>query len=218
MNKATYLEARSRIYDNLGEIALALGSPVRLRIIQFLTNRSQSSVEEISQGTGQLIGSTSQHLQKLRQAGLVRVKKEGVSRIYSLSNPDIISLWINLQELAVKISPEIRDDEELLSPSDLCSSRSLKEVLKDVKSNKALIIDVREDLDVLGTPVEGSLKIPAKKVLEASKKFVKNRPIYLFCRGRYCDLATTAVLALRERGYEAYRLKENSAQLNQFFK
>lgn len=212
MNTQTYAESRSLIFEHLGEIAQALASPARLRIIQHLTNRP-SHVEEISQFIGQPIGSASQHLQKLKQVGLVSIEKQGTSRLYKLANTKVVEAWLALQNLASEVDPTIREEEEKIAPSELCATCDLEDVVEQVKNKKAVLIDVRSSADVDLTPVEGALHLPAEGILSKASDLPKSKTIYLFCRGRYCERATTAVLALRKKGFKAYRLNQNCIQI-----
>jgi rhodanese-related sulfurtransferase len=42
----------------------------------------------------------------------------------------------------------------------------------------------------------------------------KKKTIYVFCRGRYCAMATDAVRILRKSGFEAYSLRESSYSIS----
>ncbi|WP_374074449.1 ArsR/SmtB family transcription factor [Bdellovibrio bacteriovorus] len=212
MNTQTNAESRSLIFEHLGEIAQALASPARLRIIQHLTNRP-SHVEEISQFIGQPIGSASQHLQKLKQVGLVSIEKQGTSRLYRLANPKVVEAWLALQNLAAEVDPMIREEEEKIAPSEVCASCDIEDVIEQVQNKKAVLIDVRSLADAESTPVKGAIHIPAEGILAKAGDLPKSKTIYLFCRGRYCERATTAVLALRKKGFKAYRLKANCIQI-----
>lgn len=215
MKTSTAQQTKSLIFEHLGEMAQALASPVRLRIIQHLTNRS-SHVEELSHFTGYPLGTVSQHLQKLRQAGLVKIEKQGTSRLYSLANKKVVEVWVGLQELASVVDPFVREKEEEIAPLEICARESVAEILEQVENKRAILIDVRDEADTDSTPVNGALHIPCEKVLSRLQELPKSKTIYLFCRGRYCELATNAVHLLRKKGFKAFRLKENSIQIGQY--
>ena len=79
---------KDEIFDIASRILGALNSPVRLRIIQVLSN-GPKSVEEIAIMLDQKVGNTSQHLQKMSRESLVYSKKDGVKRVYQIKNQEV---------------------------------------------------------------------------------------------------------------------------------
>lgn len=205
-------QARNNVYENLGRIVQSMSAPARLRVLQILSNHP-STVEALSEATGQSVGNISQHLQKMKAAGLVNVKKEGVSRIYSLADPKVAQLWLSLQDLAEKVSEPIRSDESIIAPPELCSDLKTHEILKLVRDKKAVLVDVRPLEDFQATPVLHAQHIPVDEVTEHIKKLPKSKKIFLFCRGRYCNMANPAVESLRQNGFDAYRLTQSCQEL-----
>lgn len=208
------LQIRTKIYEDLGNIAQSMSAPVRLKILQNLSN-GPSSVEGLSLLINETIGNTSQHLQKMLRAGLLQCEKNGVSRTYSLTNNKILDLWFALQSLASDLSPHIKDGEEHLSPKELCSDLKLNEVINLVQNKKAILVDAREQKDAESTPVLGAINIPTNQINHKIKELSKSKIIFVFCRGRYCSLANPIVIALRKHGHKAYRLKETYYQITQ---
>ena len=99
-------EARGEVFTALSEIAHAMAAPARLRIIQILSNRS-FSVEELSDWIGESIANTSQHLQKLKKAGMVADSRLGLKRTYSLTNPRITDSLLQFQKIASDTHPKV---------------------------------------------------------------------------------------------------------------
>lgn len=207
------LQYKRRIFENLGSITQSLASPARLRILHILSNKP-CTVEVISEMVDENIGNTSQHLQRMLRTGLVRCEKQGVRRIYSLANSKILDIWLNLQELAIEIAPQVQVDENYLSPAELCSDLELSEILKLVKLGKAVLVDSRSEEEFECSPVKGALSVPASQLSKFTTSLSKSRTVFIFCRGRYCVLANQVVISLRKKGFKAYRLKETSHQIN----
>lgn len=207
---------RERIYENLGHLTQAMAAPARLRILQILSNKP-CTVESLSQMIDETVGNTSQHLQKMLRSGLVRCEKNGVSRIYSLSNNKVLDAWLSLQDLASDLIPQIQSDEEELCPLELCSEQTAPEILKQVKSGKAILIDARMLEEFESTPVFGALHIPNAQLNKHLSTLPKSKTIFIFCRGRYCPMANATVIALRKKGYKAFRMKETSYQINKAY-
>jgi DNA-binding transcriptional ArsR family regulator len=64
--------------------ARALGSGTRLRILQRLSENLEQGVAELSEAVGHSPPLVSWHVRRLRQAGLVRARREGRLVKYSL--------------------------------------------------------------------------------------------------------------------------------------
>lgn len=205
---------KTRVFENLGHIAQSMAAPARLRILQILSNKS-CTVETLSQMIDSTVGNTSQHLQKMLRAGLVRCEKDGVSRIYSLANNKVLDVWLSLQNLASDLMPQIQEDEETFCPPELCSGLTTAEILKQVASGKAILIDARMAEDFENTPALGALHIPSSQLNKHLSTLSKTKNIFVFCRGRYCALANPVVMSLRKKGFKAFRIKETSYQINQ---
>jgi len=82
------------------KIVKALCNPVRLKIIQCLSE-SDKTVTQLIGNCSLSQSAVSQHLMKLKSAGLVKNKPEGREIIYSLSNKNlskISTLILNLSK------------------------------------------------------------------------------------------------------------------------
>lgn len=213
-NKQHLESVRARIFENISLITQCLASPARLRILQILSHRP-CTVETISKRANESIANTSQHLQKLLKAGIVVCDKQGVSRVYQLANDEVIETWLSLQRLAGELNLQIQNDERVVCPPELMTDMEISQVIKLVKSEKALLIDVREEEEALNTPAPHSIHLSADKFEKSIKDLPKSKTIFVFCRGRYCSMANPVVEILRKKGYRAFRLRETSYQLKQ---
>ncbi len=82
-------ERQWRIYQLQSEICRTLSDPKRLLILNELRD-GERSVTELANDLGLSQANASQHLAQLRQRGLVKFRKEGVSVYYSLTTPRIM--------------------------------------------------------------------------------------------------------------------------------
>jgi DNA-binding transcriptional ArsR family regulator len=73
----------------------ALAEPTRRRIVEFLAERERSAGESAAQFDAARPG-VSRHLRVLREEGLVRVRKDGRRRVYSLDPRPLADLdaWL----------------------------------------------------------------------------------------------------------------------------
>lgn len=211
-----FSETRGFVYEKIGRIALAIASPQRLKLIQLLA-QAPWSVEVLSEMTGESIANTSQHLQKLLREGLVKVRKNGVNRIYELKSPYLLDLWVNLQDLAHAVAPELDDAEDELTDKKLEAPFSASEIIKKVRRKKAVLIDARDKWESEMTPVKAALAIPLKELSKRFHELPQGIPIIVLCRGRYCAIASHSVRLLRTKGFEAYRIREAAFQINQLW-
>ncbi len=205
-------EARTEVFSSLSELAQALSAPVRLRIIQILSNRPLG-VEELSDRIGESVANTSQHLQKLKKSGMVTDSRQGVQKTYSIKNPGVTEAFLQFQKIASRLLPKMRQAEEELCPSDLKPDASLETVLKEVREKKAVLIDVRDREEFEASPASLAAFFPRENLKKSAQDLSKRKTVYAFCRGRYCSLANDVVRDLRKRGFRAYRLAEMSYEI-----
>jgi DNA-binding transcriptional ArsR family regulator len=80
--------------DLLTEAASAfalLASPARLHIVWLLT-QGESDVTGLADRVGGALPAVSQHLAKLKLAGLVRARREGRRVVYLVDDPDVVAM------------------------------------------------------------------------------------------------------------------------------
>ena len=85
-------------YEERAELLKALSNPVRLRIVHGLLRRGCHNVGCMEANTGQSQSCISQHLQKLRAAGVVSTERCGNEVIYHVSSPVAAGLVAVLME------------------------------------------------------------------------------------------------------------------------
>src|SRR5438094_7132842 len=93
--------AKAALFDALASVAQALGSGRRAEIVDVLA-QGERSVEELANEISQSVANTSQHLQVLARAGLVRSRREGTRIIYRLASDRVGDLWAAVRDLAVR--------------------------------------------------------------------------------------------------------------------
>lgn len=201
MKKKTY--NLNNVFEKVAKLGGSLGSPARLKIL-YLIAQAPRSVETISDFTGEKIGNTSQHLQKLLNEGLVVVRKEKLQRIYSLKNEKVADLIENLFDLH-----ECLSDNE----TEIDNVASINGILEEIKNQKAFLVDVRDVCETKETPVPNALKIPIEELEAKVKELDKNKTYYLFCRGRACSLAKEGLKIFESAGLRAIKIKDSPITL-----
>ncbi len=87
--KKVYFKVDQNKLDRASDIMRALAHPLRLNILEFIDKNKVINVNKIYNTLHLEQSITSQHLKILRQAGLVRTKREGKFIFYSLEYPTI---------------------------------------------------------------------------------------------------------------------------------
>ncbi len=101
------------IYEMQAEICAALASPVRLRILELVSEREHTS-SELLEELGIPKANLSQHLSVLRDAGILSTRKEGLFQYASLALPKIKDACaIVTKVLMEKIEKEEKSRAEL---------------------------------------------------------------------------------------------------------
>ncbi|BEL39232.1 hypothetical protein Isolate57625_25870 [Mycobacteroides abscessus subsp. abscessus] len=86
------MDARQPLYRMKADFFKTLGHPVRIRVLELLSERDQA-VSEMLPEVGIEAANLSQQLAVLRRAGLVTARREGLSVLYTLTSPRSPSCW-----------------------------------------------------------------------------------------------------------------------------
>src|SRR4029450_7559555 len=79
---------KREVFQELARVGNALASAVRLELLELLA-QGESSVDRLAQLTGCSVANTSQHLQKLKQAGLILGRKQGQFVYYRIASDEV---------------------------------------------------------------------------------------------------------------------------------
>ncbi|WP_079612729.1 ArsR/SmtB family transcription factor, partial [Mycobacteroides abscessus] len=85
------MDARQPLYRMKADFFKTLGHPVRIRVLELLSERDQA-VSEMLPEVGIEAANLSQQLAVLRRAGLVTARREGLSVLYTLTSPQVAQL------------------------------------------------------------------------------------------------------------------------------
>lgn len=198
---------KQNLFDQFARIGKALSSGARLEILEFLA-QGERSVEALAKVSGLSVANTSQHLQRLRQTGLVTIRKEGQRVFYSLPDNSVIQLLDLLRKIAENNLAEVeRLVRAYLKTKDELEPVPAEEALKRAKKGLVTIIDVRPPEEFKAGHIPGAINAPLKELGEYAKKLDRNKEIVAYCRGPYCVLAFEAVEQLRLNGFKASRIE-----------
>ena len=201
-------EAKTALFDGLVTAAKALASGRRAEIIDVLT-QGERSVEEIAAEIDQSVANTSQHLQQLLRAGLVRTRRDGNRIHYELAGPRVAELWAMLRDVAAEHHAEIeRLATAYLGDRSQLETVSRAELRRRLGRKNVMILDVRPAREYEAGHVAGARSVPIDELARRIRDLPKHTQIVAYCRGPYCVYADDAVRTLRRRGRKAVRLED----------
>jgi len=197
---------KHELFSQFARVAKAMGNANRLELLEFLA-QGERSVDELATITRLSVANTSQHLQHLRQTGLVLTRKEGLKVYYRLSGDDVIGLLDCLRGVAERRVAEVdRLIDTYLTVKDSLEPIAAEELLQRVNDGLVTVLDVRPVEEYEAGHLAGAINIPLAELENHLDKLASNKEVIAYCRGPHCVLAFDAVARLREKGLEARRL------------
>ncbi|HEX5582280.1 metalloregulator ArsR/SmtB family transcription factor [Gaiella sp.] len=198
--------AKSALFDALASVARALGSGRRAEIVDVLA-QGERSVEEIADEIDQSVANTSQHLQVLARAGLVRTRREGTRVFYRLASDRVGDLWAAVRDVAGRHVAEVNVlADEYLGARDELEQLSADELEQRLARGDVVLLDVRAEREYRAGHIAGARSAPLSELQSLLPTLPQRREIVAYCRGPYCVYADDAVRLLRTRGLKARRL------------
>jgi rhodanese-related sulfurtransferase len=199
--------AKATLFDALASVAQALGNGRRAEMVDLLA-QGERSVDEIAHGIDQSVANTSQHLQVLARAGLVRSRREGTRVIYRLASDRVGELWAGVRDVAVHHVAEVGVfADDYLGERDEVEQLSAEELARRLARDQVVVLDVRPELEYRAGHIVGARSAPLTELPSLIPDMPRRREIVAYCRGPYCVYADDAVRLLRARGLKALRLE-----------
>jgi rhodanese-related sulfurtransferase/DNA-binding transcriptional ArsR family regulator len=200
--------AKDALFDGLARVAKALGNGRRAEIVDVLS-QGERSVDQIAGEVEQSVANTSQHLQVLLGAGLVRTRRSGTRVIYALSSPRVAQLWAVVRDVA---ADQVSELDELaaayLGDRSQLSTITREELASRLRDGEVVVLDVRPRPEFAAGHIAGAVSLPVGELGRRLRNLPKDREVVAYCRGPYCVYADDAVRKLTRRGYRAARLED----------
>jgi rhodanese-related sulfurtransferase len=201
--------AKTALFDEFARAGKALASGRRIELLDVPAN-GERTVEALATEVGLSVANASQHLQILRQAGLVAGRRQGTSVFYRLAAPEVFRLWQALRTLAAS---RLADVEHLaatyLGDRDELEPVTREELARRLDDGDDLVVlDVRPTAEHAAGHLPGAVSIPVGELRRRLAELPRDREIVAYCRGPYCAFAHEAVTLLREEGFSARRLED----------
>ena len=194
------------LFSQFARVAKAMSNAYRLELLEFLA-QGERSVDALAQVSGMTVANTSQHLQQLRQAGLVANRKEGQKVYYFLSGMDVAALLDSLRQVAERHLADVdRLVDDYLKVKDSLEPVPADQLLQRARDGLVTVLDVRPPEEYAAGHLPGAINIPVKELEKRLKELDPKLEVVAYCRGPHCVLAFDAVAKLRQQGINAHRL------------
>jgi rhodanese-related sulfurtransferase len=195
------------LFENLARVGTALSSPTRIAFLELLA-QAERSVDELATLTGTTVANCSQHLQKLRQAGLIVGRKEGLYVFYRLSGDEVVDMLSAMSRVGEAYVAEVERIVRLYySRKDELEAVPAAELLQRARRGLVTVLDVRPPEEFAAGHVPGAVNIPVHELEKRLKELPRKREVVAYCRGPYCLMSFEAVQILRKKGLRARRLE-----------
>ena len=208
MSDSAHRHFKDRLYGQFARLGKALASPTRLEFLELLA-QGERTVESLAIETGISLANASQHLQALRQAGLVESRKHGLFVHYRLADSGVSELSAAIRHVAERRLADLdrlvhehfgdRSDPEPIEMADL---------LRRARSKDVVILDARPASEYAFGHIAGAISVPIDELQRRLKQLPKSKAYVAYCRGPYCVYADQAVGLLLASGRRARRLRD----------
>ena len=196
------------LFAQFARVGKALANGHRLLLLELLA-QGPRNVDALARAAGISVPNTSQHLQQLKDAGLVAGRKCGQHVIYRHADPGVLELLAGLRKLAAGRLTEVRRmvHAELgrLDEDDPIGAVQLRELMR---IRPVTVVDVRPEEEFEAGHIPGAMSVPLRNMAEHLACIPQEQDVVVYCRGSYCALSYEAVDLLRDLGYKARRLAD----------
>ena len=135
--------AKAALYEVIAQVAQATANPHRLELLDLLV-QAPRSVEQLAELSALSIANTSQHLQRLKRAGLVSSERRGASIWYRIAAPAVARLWIELRSVAEQQLAEMdRALDAYRTQRHAFTQISTDALMERIEARDVILLDVR---------------------------------------------------------------------------
>lgn len=191
------------LYEQVARVGKALSSPKRLEILEMLA-QGEKAVETISADVAIDNKLASAHLKALKEARLVKTRRDGKRIFYSLTGADIAQLGVTLREVAQEHLVELRMAlQQMMAEPDRMTRVGRKELMAQAKRGEVIVLDVRPQLEFDTAHLPHARSLPLSELTQRLAELPRDVDIVAYCRGPFCLMSDEAVSLLTAHGYRA---------------
>lgn len=195
---------KSAVFDSFATIVKSLANGRRLELVELMA-QGEHSVESLARMSRMAVTTTSAHLQNLKQAGVVRTRRERTTIYYRLAGDDVVELYLAAKRVALQHSPDLR--YTLMSyMAHPCSHAATLDPA--AVTSEMTVVDVRPAEEFHAGHFPGALSIPLAELPDRYREIPAGAEVVLYCRGEFCRMAREAAAWLCDRGVDAKAMDE----------
>ncbi|HET6953766.1 MAG TPA: metalloregulator ArsR/SmtB family transcription factor [Acidimicrobiales bacterium] len=203
-------DAKTALHEQFARTGKGLANPKRLELLDLLA-QGEYTVEALATAAGLGLSTASMHLQALKDAGLVRTRREGTFVHYRLAGDDVAALLALLRTVATThLADADRAAASYLGSAGTQRSDAVArdELMRRVRAGDVFVLDVRPTTEYAAGHIPGAVSVPLEELEHRLAELPADVEIVAYCRGEYCVLAYDAVERLTAAGRAATRLHE----------
>jgi DNA-binding transcriptional ArsR family regulator/rhodanese-related sulfurtransferase len=199
-------EGKATIYNAMADVVKALANGRRLELVELIA-QGEHPVERLARMTGMGVTTTSSHLQTLKQAGLVKTRRERSTIYYRLAGDDVAELYVAAKRAGLRRSARLRETVGSYM-GQIDTDRPTALIEPSAVTSRMTVIDVRprEEFDAGHFP--GSVSIPLPDLEDRYGEIPAGAEVVVYCRGEFCRMAREAAQWLCGRGIAAKAMDE----------
>lgn len=196
------------LFRQFAAVAKAVAHEHRLELLEALA-QGERSVEALANCTGLSIANASQHLQRMRRAGLVETRRDGKFVYYCLSGAAVLDLVAALTRIGKNHIAEVdKIVRTYFNSRDAMEPVTRAELLARMKKGDVQVLDVRPTDEFEMAHIAGAINIPLATLKRKLATLDPAKEIVAYCRGPWCVLSFEAVSILSAKGYRVRRLED----------
>jgi len=174
--------------DQFARLGKVLSNGRRLELLEYLA-QGERGVEQLANVSGLSTANTSQHLQQMRQAGLVNARREGKQILYSLAGDDVVHLLDVLRTVAERRLAEVREMvANVLTARDSLEPIQADELLERSRLGLVTVLDVRPPEEFEAGHLPDAINITLAELEKHLDRLPADKEVVAYCRGPYCVL------------------------------
>ena len=197
------------LFAAFASVARAIGHPRRLAILEQLA-QGERNVETLAGRAGLSPANASQHLQRLRRAGLIAGRRSGKQVYYRLADDSgLLTLLAALRGVAEHSLAEVEGVvRSYFHERDSLEPVSREELARRSGDGLVTVLDIRPADEFALGHLPQALNVPLHDLAGRLSELDPDQEIVAYCRGPYCVLSYEAVALLRRHGFRARRLED----------
>ncbi len=213
-NESSY-SGSALLYEQLARIGKVLTHAKRIELLDLLC-QGERSVDALAAATAMKLTTTSAHLQVMRAARLVEIRREGTRVYYRAASEEVCGLITSLGDVAKARLAEVEQILREIDSDSMGTERITRsELLVRVRQGDVVVLDVRPSTEYYAGHIPGAISIPLEHLEAELLAIDPAAEVVAYCRGPLCLLAPQAVALLRERGRSARCLEDGMPEWRQ---